>query len=73
MAGRILLPGVQQGPDVMAKDINRVVKEHLGRSRPFMFIVINDTGDAMVLSNMDVHEQRCQLLDQTLKRFRSTT
>lgn len=69
----IVIPGVQNGPQGMAVEINGVVKKHLGRSRPFMFLVVNEAGDAMLLSNMDIHEERCRLLAQTLTRLRSSS
>jgi hypothetical protein len=65
MAGRIIVGAAIEGQGAFAKDVNRVVKQHRGKNRPFLIIVVEDDGNATVLSNMDNFAQRIQLLEQT--------
>lgn len=67
MSGSIYIPDAR---GQFAKDVNRVVKMHRGKSRPFLTIVIEESGDATVLSNMDVHGERLRLLEQVFKKLR---
>lgn len=70
MSNILLLPKVSQGPGDLAKAVNRVVKNFRGKSRPFLMILVEDSGDATVVSNMDVGSQRVRLLEQVAQRLK---
>lgn len=70
MSGRLILPGVNNGPGEMAKAINRVVKQFRGKSRPFLTLLIEENGNVTVLSNMDVHPERIKLLKEVHDKLR---
>lgn len=71
--GRIITSNGNSRADAMARDINRVVKQHLSINRPFMLLVVGVEGDVMTLSNMNIHEERCKMLDEALTRARSSS
>jgi hypothetical protein len=70
MSGRLILPGVNNGPGEFAKAINRVVKQFRGKSRPFLTLMVEENGNVTVLSNMDVHSERIKLLKEVHDKLR---
>lgn len=63
--GRIVISQDRGDQGHFAKEMNRVVKQHRGKNRPFLTIVVEDDGNATVLSNMDNFSERIKLLEQT--------
>jgi heat shock protein HspQ len=50
----------------LARDLNRVIKQHRNKNRPFLMLIVEDNGTASVISNMDNERERLQLLKQTI-------
>jgi len=66
MTGRIIIPGSNDSArSEFAKDLNRIVKKFRGVSRPFIMLVVEAGGEVTVLSNMDKHAEKVDLLKQT--------
>lgn len=71
MSGRILLnTGNSAGQMRMAVDVNRVVKQHRGKSLPFVTLVVEENGEVSLVSNMDVRSEQIQLLFETAVALR---
>lgn len=67
---KLILPGVNTGgANAFAKALNRVVKEFRGASRPFLTLVVETDGKVSVLSNMDKHPERIDLLRQVTQKL----
>lgn len=73
MSGLILNMAKIIGNSRLLKLVNRSVKEHYQTNRPFIMIVIEQDGNASVHSNMDVNDQRIDLLEQCARSLRNPT
>lgn len=73
MSGIILLPGTPVTPvkGEFAKAINRVVKQFRGKSRPFVTLMVEESGEVTILSNMDHHTEKTSLILQVGEKMRS--
>lgn len=74
MSGRIILPGsADPARSEFAKDINRIVKKFRGTSRPFITLLVEAGGEVTVLSNMDKHAEKVDLLTQVANKLRQVS
>jgi heat shock protein HspQ len=63
--GGIILNVTPEAPN-LARELNRVVKKHRNKNRPFLMLIVEDNGTASVVSNMTNEGERLQLLKQTI-------
>jgi hypothetical protein len=57
-------------PD-LARQINRAIKSFFQRNRPFVTVTTDLEGEIQIHTNMDVHSERIQMVQQALDRLKS--